>query len=81
MTGDGDMRLLAIILNVVLLVNFGIYLLMRGDWQDMNAYQWGVAAMVLSCPIVNLIAMRETVKYWVLRHVQKSAEEGNLFRG
>lgn len=73
-------RLVAVILNLILLGCFLAALLMRGHWDDMTAYQWSSEALFIGCPIVNLVVLWETVKEWYLRYAQKAAEEGNTFR-
>jgi len=60
----------------VVLVRVGVPLATGGHWGDITVGGWAFIAIMLGCPIVNLIVLRETVKERVLRWAQKRAEEG-----
>lgn len=74
------MRLFAVILNMALLGSAVWGLLTRGRWEDITPTTWAYICLLLSCPIVNLIVLRETVIGWFLDRAQKASEEGNKIR-
>ena len=75
------MRLLAVILNMALLGSVVGWLLVRVKWEDLTPAWWANTCLLLSCPIVNLIVLRETVIGWFLDIVQKASEVGQRPKG
>jgi len=75
------MRLIAVVLNVTVLWHFGTLFVRRLGWGEMTGGAWVFAALVIACPIVNLIVLCEAMKGWELRWARTTAKDETVCGG